>query len=115
MNKQLEQVRNVLNSLDALGSSVRGSSPPTPEDLLERINTYVAELKTLHDTGNTSNFPVPIDLLEFLESGDVQNPWLYMHKQFEECEEAASSVVGRRVHLEDVEKAVRNKTSENAT
>lgn len=31
--------------------------------------------------------------------GDTSNPWLYMHKQLEECEESALNLAKRKKHL----------------
>jgi hypothetical protein len=48
---------------------------------------------------NTSPGSSHKSLSRFLET-DVTNPWLYMHKQLEECEDIALELAKRKKHIE---------------
>jgi hypothetical protein len=63
-------------------------------------NTYITNLQKLSAAGNTSSLPLSVDILRFLEEGDISNPWLYMHKEFEDCEKVCTDLGERKCFLE---------------
>jgi hypothetical protein len=63
-------------------------------------NAYIGSLQSLTAAGNTTSFPLDIDILRFLDEGEVSNPWLYMHKSFEDCEKVAEELAERKCFLE---------------
>lgn len=63
-------------------------------------NTYITQLQKLSAAGNATSFPLSTDVLRFLDEGDISNPWLYMHKEFEDCENVAADFGERKCFLE---------------
>lgn len=101
-NEPTDATKKVLKSIDTLSNSLRTSAATNPSTVLHHINNYITNLQLLSAAGNTTSFPLKTDILRFLDEGDVSNPWLYMHKEFEACEKKAGDLAERKLFLEEL-------------
>ena len=63
-------------------------------------NNYISQLQKVSAAGNTTSYPLDVEILKFLDEGDVSNPWLYMHKKLEDCENLSGELGERKDYLE---------------
>jgi hypothetical protein len=94
-------------SLDDLDLSLKPDHVDTPAIISTKINKLTLALNSINEAGkgmdDLSLFPVPIDMLEFLD-GDISNPELYQFKTFEENEDRAKKLSERLLYLQTLRK-----------
>ena len=106
ISKALSKCLTTLSNLEVSLSSEKGP-PPSPEDLEKDLTKFIQDLKELHSSGNEAYKPIPLDLLEFLESDTtVADPTGYFEHRLKKCDNIAQKFDERLTYIQGVEKAV---------
>jgi len=106
ISKSLEACLTTLTNLEVSLSSEKGP-PPSPEDLEKNLTIFIKDLKKLHTTGNEAYKPIPLDLIELLESDPaIVDPTNYFEYRLKKCDSTAEKFDERLRYIQDLEKAV---------
>ena len=104
-----------LKSLVELQKSVKSEKLEPPELLTEKFNAVAESLQHVHRAGknmdHSSLLEIPIELLLFLEGGDVSNPDLYQQRSLDNHEKLANQLSDRVTYLQGLRASVLGQSS----
>ena len=98
-----------------LQKSVKSEKLEPPELLTEKFNAVAESLQHVHRAGknmdHSSLLEIPIELLLFLEGGDVSNPDLYQQRSLDNHEKLANQLSDRVTYLQGLRASVLGQSS----
>eukprot|EP01038_Epipyxis_sp_PR26KG_P004095 gene4095-5843_t len=106
MEKKSKALLDSLGKLNNLESSIASDNIADQLTLATQMNSFVESLQDLFSEGrsmdDSSFFPIPLDLLEHIDHVDSNNPELYQHKLFDDCELRAKKISDKINKLEEL-------------
>lgn len=113
---KLVAIHASISSLADLQQSIKGEKIETPAVLSTKFCALASSLEKLHRSGknmdHSSLVEIPVELLEFLDGGDISNPEFYLHKSLVDHESMAASLTQRIQYLKGIKGNVEKEEKE---
>ena len=95
-----------VKSLLDLQKSIKMDTIDSAEVLSDKFNAVAESLQQIHRAGrnmdHSSMLEIPVELLLFLESGEVSNPDLYQQRSMDNHEKLANQLSDRLTYLHGI-------------
>jgi len=95
-----------VKSLVELQKSIKTDTIDSAEVLSNKFNSVAESLQQIHRAGrnmdHSSMLEIPVELLLFLEGGDVSNPDLYQQRSMDNHEKLANQLSDRLTYLHGI-------------
>jgi hypothetical protein len=116
MNKKVTALQNSLRVIDELDHSISGLSIENSSVLSKTVNKLVASLNAIAEEGSTmeesSLLQIPTELFDHIDSGDSNNPELYLLKILKSCSSKSDGLSKRIGLLDQIQQQVSDNVEE---